>query len=178
MAEVYHSRIDALGDIFIPAELDLLHKMTDSIPLRNTFLHGDFHQGNIMVQGDNLLLIDMADAATGNPFYDIMGTYMLGVRLVQKLPPAMSKEIGGWDAETVYKAWEIFRHNYFQDNIDLAELGDMVSAYSELRYLTFWKIFSLTGDFLSSEIQRIRKDFLPQVDNYIQRFKGILQQDL
>lgn len=104
MAEVYHSRIDALGDIFILAELDLLHKMTDSIPLRNTFLYGDFHQGNIMVQGDNLLLIDMADAATGNPFYDIMSTYMLGVRLVQKLPPAMSKEIGGWDAETVYKA--------------------------------------------------------------------------
>lgn len=95
MIEVYHSRIDALDDLFTPTELDLLHRMTDSLPLRVTFLHGDFHQGNIMVQGDELLFIDMADAAIGNPCYDIMGTYMLGVRLVKKLPPAMSKEICG-----------------------------------------------------------------------------------
>jgi len=178
MAEVYHSRIDALNDLFTPSELDLLHKMTDSIPIRKTFLHGDFHQGNIMLQGDKLLLIDMADAATGNPFYDIMGTYMLSVRLVQKLPPAMSKEIGGWDAPTVYKAWEIFRRNYFQDKINFTELEDMLTAYSELRYLTFWKIFSLTGEFLSNEVQRIKKNFLPQVNDYIRRFEGILQQDL
>ena len=172
MAEIYHSRIDALDDLFTQSELDLLHKMTDSIPVRNTFLHGDFHQGNIMVQGDNLLLIDMADAATGNPFYEVMGTYMLGVRLVQKLPPAMSKEIGGWDAPVVYKAWEIFQKHYVQENIDI------VAAYSELRYLTFWKIFSLTGEFLSNEVQRIKKDFLPKVNDYIRRFEGILQQDL
>ena len=171
MVEIYHNRIDALDDLFTQSELDLLHKMTDSIPMRKTFLHGDFHQGNIMVQGDNLLLIDMADAATGNPFYEVMGTYMLGVRLVQKLPPAMSKEIGGWDAPVVYKAWEIFQKHYVQENIDI------VAAYSELRYLTFWKIFSLTGDFLSSEVQRIKKDFLPQVNDYIRRFEGILQQD-
>ena len=171
MAEIYHSRIDALDDLFTQSELDLLHKMTDSIPVRNTFLHGDFHQGNIMVQGDNLLLIDMADAATGNPFYEVMGTYMLGVRLVQKLPPAMSKEIGGWDAPVVYKAWEIFQKHYVQENIDI------VAAYSELRYLTFWKIFSLTGDFLSSEVQRIKKDFLPKVNDYIEHYETFLRQD-
>ena len=178
MAEIYHSRIDALDDLFTPTELDLLHKMTNSLPSRATFLHGDFHQGNIMVQGDELLLIDMADVAIGNPFYDIMGTYMLGVRLVKKLPPAMSKEICGWDAHTVYKAWEIFRHHYFQDNIDLTELEDMLTAYSELRYLTFWKIFSITDEFLRYEAQRIRKNFLPQVDSYIRRFEEILRQDL
>ncbi|MBR0232788.1 MAG: phosphotransferase, partial [Synergistaceae bacterium] len=170
MAEIYHSRIDALDDLFTQSELDLLHKMTDSIPVRNTFLHGDFHQGNIMVQGDNLLLIDMADAATGNPFYEVMGTYMLGVRLVQKLPPAMSKEIGGWDAPVVYKAWKIFQKDYLINS-------DIVAAYSELRYLTFWKIFSLTGDFLSSEVQRIKKDFLPKVNDYIEHYETFLRQD-
>ena len=113
----------------------------------------------------------MADAATGNPFYEVMGTYMLGVRLVQKLPPAMSKEIGGWDAPVVYKAWEIFQKHYVQENIDI------VAAYSELRYLTFWKIFSLTGDFLSSEVQRIKKDFLPKVNDYIEHYETFLRQD-
>jgi len=178
MTEIYHSRIDALSDVFSESELALLHRMTDSLPIRQTFLHGDFHQGNIMVQGENLLLIDMADTAVGHPFYDVMGTYMLGVRLVQKLPPAMSQAIGGWDAPTVYKAWEIFRQHYFQDSVDLADLEDMVMAYSELRYLTFWKIFSLTGEFLDNEVQRIRKDFLPQVDGYIRRFEGLLRQTL
>ena len=178
MSGIYHSRIDALDDLFTPPELALLHKMVDSLPPGNSFLHGDFHQGNVMVQGDELLLIDMADAAVGHPFYDIMGIYMLGVRLVQKLPPAMSKEIGGWDAPTVYRAWEIFRQHYFQDSIDLRDLEDMARAYSELRYLTFWKIFSLTDEFLRNEVQRIREDFLPQVEGYIQRFRGLLQQEI
>ena len=78
----------------------------------------------------------------------------------------------------MYKAWGIFRHHYFQDNIDLTELEDMLTAYSELSYLTFWKIFSLTDEFLSNEVQRIRENFLPQVNNYIRRFKGMLQRDL
>lgn len=131
-----------------------------------------------MVQGDELLLIDMADTAVGHPFFDIMGVYMLGVRLVQMLPPAMSKAIGGWDAPTVHKAWDIFRRHYFQDNIDLAELEDMSMAYSELRYLTFWKIFNLTGEFRRSEVQRIKTAFLPQVEGYIRRFGGLLEQAL
>ena len=90
----------------------------------------------------------------------------------------MSKEIGGWDADTVYKAWEIFRRNYFQDSINFTELEDMFTAYSELRYLTFLKIFSLTDEFLINEVQRIRENFLSQVDDYIRRFAGILQEDL
>lgn len=176
MVEIYHNRIDALDDLFTPSELDLLHKMTDSIPMRKTFLHGDFHQGNIMVQGDNLLLIDMADTAVGNPVYDTMGIYMLGIRFVKTFPSEISKKVTGLDVQTVYKAWEIFRDHYFQINFN--ELEDMLTAYSELRYLTFWKIFSLTGEFLSNEVQRIKKDFLPQVNDYIRRFEGILQQDL
>jgi len=178
MTEIYHRRIDALADLFTPAELDPLHRMTDSLPLRPTFLHGDFHQGNIMVRGEEIFLIDMADAAVGHPFYDIMGTYMLGVRLVEKLPPAISQKICGWDAPTVRKAWEIYRRHYFPEGTDMAELEAMVRAYSELRYLTFWKIFSMTDEFRHNEEQRIRNEFLPQVDGYIQRFGGLLRQTL
>lgn len=78
----------------------------------------------------------------------------------------------------MYKAWEIFRHHYFQDKIDLTDLEDMLIAYSELRYLTFLKIFSMTDEFRRNEVQQIRKNFLPQVEGYIRRFEGILRQDL
>ena len=178
MAEIYHSRIEALADFFTPAELDLLHRMTDSLPSRDTFLHGDFHQGNIMVCGKEMLLIDMADTAVGHPFFDIMSTYMLTVRLVEKLPPAMSKEIGGWDGATVHQAWKIFRQHYFQGRVDFAELEDMARAYSELRYVTFFKIFSLTDEFRSMEARRLRQEFFPRVEGYMHRFAGLLQQDL
>ncbi|MBR2214801.1 MAG: phosphotransferase [Selenomonadaceae bacterium] len=178
MTEIYHGRLDALADLFTPAELDLLHRMTDSLPPRAAFLHGDFHQGNIMVQGEELLLIDMADAAVGHPFYDIMGTYMLGVRLAKTLPPQMLKEIGGWEAPTVYKAWEIFCGEYFRSTIPPEELDAMLAAYSELRYLTFLKIFNLTEEFRRAEAERVKKTFLPQVDGYIRRFGGWLQKNL
>ena len=178
MAEIYHRRIDALADLFTPAELDILHRMVDSLPPRAAFLHGDLHQGNIMVQGEELLLIDMADAAVGHPFYDLMGTYMLGVRLAKTMPPEMLQEIAGWDAPTVYKAWEIFRREYFNNTIPPTEIDVMLAAYSELRYLTFWKIFNMTNEFRRAEAERIKKDFLPQVDGYIRRFGEWLGQNL
>lgn len=53
----------------------------------------------------------MADAATGHPSYEIIDTYMLGVRLVKNFRPLCQKEICGCNASTVYKAWEIFRQH-------------------------------------------------------------------
>lgn len=42
-----------------------LHRLYDNIPKKNTLVHGDFHTGNMMVQGDEIMLIDTDDVAHG-----------------------------------------------------------------------------------------------------------------
>ena len=46
-------------------------ELIDSIPDRMTFVHGDCHFKNIMVQGDDFLLIDMDTLSRGHPIFEL-----------------------------------------------------------------------------------------------------------
>jgi len=50
-----------------------LHRVYDTMPVKNTLVHGDFHAGNMMVQGDEIVLIDTDDVAQGDPVIDLAG---------------------------------------------------------------------------------------------------------
>ena len=49
--------------------------LMESIPERKTFVHGDCHFKNIMVQGDDLLLIDMDTLSVGHPIFELAAIY-------------------------------------------------------------------------------------------------------
>ena len=49
--------------------------LVESIPERKTFVHGDCHFKNIMVQNDELLLIDMDTLSVGHPIFELAAIY-------------------------------------------------------------------------------------------------------
>ena len=50
-------------------------KIIESIPDRKTFVHGDCHFKNIMVQNGELLLIDMDTLSVGHPIFELAAIY-------------------------------------------------------------------------------------------------------
>ena len=70
--ELSKIRIEHLKGFFEEQDLDILRKCVDAMPDSNTLVHGDFHPGNIMLQDDELMLIDMADLTTGPKTYDLL----------------------------------------------------------------------------------------------------------
>ena len=56
-------------------DTDILRNCVNAMPDSNTLVHGDFHPGNIMLQGDELMLIDMADLTNGPAKYDLLTLY-------------------------------------------------------------------------------------------------------
>ena len=50
-------------------------KMLEAVPDRRTFVHGDCHFKNIMVQNDELLLIDMDTLSVGHPIFEFAALY-------------------------------------------------------------------------------------------------------
>lgn len=61
---------DVVGPFLEPDELKVITGYLDAIPVYNTFLHGDYHSKNIMLKDGAPLLIDVGDAAMGNPLID------------------------------------------------------------------------------------------------------------
>ena len=81
----------------------LMLQVAEAIPERNTLIHGDFHEGNVMVQNGELMLIDLDDVCVGNPLYDLIAHHTLHktttrdvARLSLNLEPEMVPVMGDY----------------------------------------------------------------------------------
>ena len=77
MSEKVNQWIDSLEDKYLSHEdAELMRSLAGAIPETDTLVHGDFHEGNVMVQDDELILIDMDDISIGNPLFDLADHYL------------------------------------------------------------------------------------------------------
>ncbi len=76
-------RAEALRSPEKAAARDLLTRLPDGAKV----LHGDFHPGNVFVEGDEVTVIDWVDACSGDPAADIARTMWLLSPAV--IPPDM-----------------------------------------------------------------------------------------
>jgi uncharacterized protein (TIGR02172 family) len=60
---------------FSQENIDLLLQILDAVPAGNRLLHLDLQAKNAMVQGDELMLIDMGEVGYGHPVLDLAHAY-------------------------------------------------------------------------------------------------------
>ena len=67
----YQQKLEDIKNLFSEEEYLKLKSLFDNIDNRNTFVHGDCHFKNIMIQNDEFLLIDMDTLSIGNPIFEL-----------------------------------------------------------------------------------------------------------
>ena len=115
--------------------IDQLRRFIGSIPPADTFIHGDFHPGNVMVCDGELLLIDMGDASVGAPVIDLMGSYQ-----ILKLAAARdggARRYTGMTSELSNRFWNVFIRDYtgMDDEKALAAYEEKLKFYALIRTL-------------------------------------------
>ena len=134
-ADKYHSWIDQLAHIYTEEERTLMHNMIDALPARDTTIHGDFHPKNIMLQGEEPMLIDMADVCYGQPMFDFACT-----TLTHRYYPSIQGDkvlfFVGINYKEMERLWWIFLEVYFEttDRARLEEIDNFLIYYGILRY--------------------------------------------
>ena len=73
--DVMYSKADNLEQWCSSEEIALLHSIIDSVPDTDTVTHNDLHPGNIMLQDNELVLIDMPEVTMGPPVCDLVAIY-------------------------------------------------------------------------------------------------------
>ena len=131
--EITIKQLKELESCFSKETYDKLLKLIESIPEKNTLLHSDFHFKNVMAQGDELLIIDMATLSTGHPIFEFAAMHAAyeAFSCVDKentvkffnLPLSITKKL--FD--------KIFR--YYYDDKTEEELKDMEMKLSIISYL-------------------------------------------
>ncbi len=161
-----HAEIAEKSGLYRPEVIDRLHRFIDDIPVRNTFIHGDFHPGNIMLSGDEMLLIDMGDSSVGHPIIDLLASCQL-MLVIQDWPGGTMRYIN-IPTELAKRVWNIFLREYFDtdDEERLADITKLLRFYCMIRSfpgITFSEI--IPEDRREELAGRMSAHFMDNVDN-------------
>ncbi|MGN1405178.1 MAG: anti-sigma factor antagonist [Erysipelotrichaceae bacterium] len=123
--------------LFSAKQKELLLKLYNNVPERDTLIHGDFHTRNIFETSNELLLIDMADTGTGHPVFEWGNMYMALV-LTARLPDKLFRQLIGLEK----KQAEHFFNKVFELSFgslsreDQNNVKEIIYLFSQLRMIT------------------------------------------
>lgn len=101
---------------------------------RKTFVHGDCHFKNIMVQNDELLLIDMDTLSVGHPIFELAAIYAPYCAFNED-DPGNSERFFGISSEDAKKLYETVINEYF--NNDDKVIKDKIKIVAYL-HMVWW----------------------------------------
>jgi uncharacterized protein (TIGR02172 family) len=134
-----HDRYLAAADQAAPymtaADHEALRRFLLAIPQRHTFVHGDFHMGNVMLQDGELVLIDVGEAGWGHPLLDFAQT-MLAYTSMTTIRKQNCRRILGVEVEQALYIRENLLPLYFGETGEaLARKRTVIDAMRRVRLL-------------------------------------------
>ena len=105
-------KVDAIKHLLDQAHYEKLLGLMKSVPERSTFVHGDCHFKNIMVQGEDFLLIDMDTLSVGHPIFELANLRCPYVAFEEDAP-GNCEQFFGMKAEYCVKLYNDIVRLYF-----------------------------------------------------------------
>ena len=109
---IQHERLESLRGQLGDERVDLIEELNDAMPDGKTLIHGDLHTGNIMLQGDELVVIDMADFAVGPKGYDFMCLCRDLFMMCRGSETAFAEQTLSMPVELALKVWDSLSKKY------------------------------------------------------------------
>ena len=168
--KVYFKWLDSISEFLTDEETEKIKNFINVIPDQRSFLHGDFHAKNIMVQNDEFVLIDIGDAAYGHPIFDI-ATQILAYIVFPSNPNRTREDKEkylGFDPDDTGKYWGTFCCTYFGVTPD--KISEMTQRYMPYAML----LMSFHGSMIAGSNKEklkqyidmlVRGRFIPMLDN-------------
>lgn len=156
-------RIEVSGQkgFFTPDELAVMRSFVDSIPSPNTFVHGDFHPGNIMIKNGDPILIDVGESGLGHPINDLMGMAINYVVAVD-----YSKDYCGIEPDVLRRMWPQILREYFETE-DIEPYSKAITEVSSLKTLLDICTNSIPDEEHIRFINSIKGSFFDNVGHFV-----------
>jgi uncharacterized protein (TIGR02172 family) len=103
---------DLLKGVATDAQIAEIRRRILSVEAAKTFVHGDLHPKNVMVQNGEYLLVDMGDVGYGNPIFDLAVTCVCLDRSSQKMSQETALEIYGMPPAVCREFYREFIKSY------------------------------------------------------------------
>ena len=175
---IYLDYADHLDGWYNPEELERLKCFIRQIPDRETMVHGDFHTNNIMVQGAELLIIDMAEISYGNPIYDLASSYFAHVLNPRQDPASVIKYLNV-TPEIATRLWDVLMRRYFEtdDSKKIAEYNAVIEGFCMLKAAVIPAVWvNMPESRKKSSVEAARKYLFPRMEELLESLSEMLGQ--
>lgn len=73
--DIYDNKLETAKNMISDSTYNKMGNLLKTIPVKNTFIHGDCQIKNIMIDKEEFLIIDMDTLSKGNPIFELSGLY-------------------------------------------------------------------------------------------------------
>ena len=150
------SCLEAIRPILRGTTAARLRKRLEAMPEDLHLIHGDFHMKNVMLCGEEPMLIDMDTLSVGDPVFDFAGL-IVAYDLFNEDEPENSIRYLDMPAERSRPIWRQLLKCYFGrvDDDTLEEIADRATALACLRFL--YLLYAMNAGTESFRELRIQK---------------------
>ena len=113
------AKIDRAKDVLGEDDHKMIRHLFEVIPESNTFVHGDLHPGNVLIQNDGSLFLDMAFSGNsasgyGHPIFDLISFTQPVIGAVEDHPEEdFVSAFNGLTKKQNYELWDAYIKGYF-----------------------------------------------------------------
>lgn len=156
--------IQMLSVVCAPEEIDKLRRLYETIPDRSTFIRGDCHPGNVMVQNGEFVFIDLMTCGSGHPVFDLSS--MCTIYHIPPKPEPREKYplIRNFTEEERARIWDVYLRTYLdtRDEALIRKAERQITAIATARTL-FAAVF-IPGMLSPDRIETMKRTALDYVD--------------
>ena len=160
MKAMYLQKVEALKPHLTSEQFQKAKGLIEALPDGMNFVHGDCHFKNIMVQGDDLLLIDMDTLSRGEPIFELAAIRAPYVAFEED-DPGNSERFLGVTAEFASKLYDDLVNRYIGKNNQAAK--DKIALVCYLHML-WWTLVNQPDN--SKRFEGCKARLLPLLEKY------------
>jgi uncharacterized protein (TIGR02172 family) len=164
--ERYLAAAESLAPMLTKEEYAQVRRLLETIPESRGFVHGDFHMNNVMLQGEELLLIDVGEAGYGHPLFDFAQTACAYEGMTTTLAANCRKVLGLSLEEAIYVRENLFPFYFEETGEALERKLTVVNGVATLRVLLSPFLQGVGGaeEIVRERLSRKGPLLFPQID--------------
>lgn len=166
----YLKKLDNIHPLLSDELYERMKEFYDSLPEDDHVIHGDLQMKNIMLSGDEPMLIDMDTLSQGLPIFDLGGIYLAYIAFVED-DPENCKRFFGIDKEMADRIFYGVMDNYYreiseQEKKEILEKVKIIGYTNFLNMLKSEKHEELAALRIRHTIEFLKMFFVERKDSY------------
>ena len=142
--EMFLNKLENIRSIISEKLYEGMKYFYTELPEDNHVVHGDIQMKNVMLSGDEPMLIDMDTLSQGLPLFDFGGLYLAYIAFTED-DPNNSMEFFGIDTELCNSIFNKVFDKYYKDN-DESERKEILTKIRVIGYTSFLNMLESRKD--------------------------------